>query len=198
MEEEEEEEEVLVLVLFVAFYEFLLVGGSTCVRERSAVVTTARCLFAAKRTWSVSLKFGRAARKCVEVEEGFRFRFFLARLEGCSMRDLWEAAEADCGSVFEENKLSHSVYSCCNDNGGCRACVDSCGAGYIFSRRPDAGSGGGHPDLSCNSGLQQHCDTDESAELRYNRIREDAHSGVQRILQKPTKTGVQRPRAHSG
>ncbi len=50
-----EEEEVLVLVLFVAFYEFLLFGGSTCVRERSAVLSLQLVVYLLPRGHGASL-----------------------------------------------------------------------------------------------------------------------------------------------
>ncbi len=55
MEEEEAEEEMLVLVLFVAFYEFLLVGGNTCVRERSVVLSLQLVVYLLLRGHGASL-----------------------------------------------------------------------------------------------------------------------------------------------
>jgi hypothetical protein len=55
VQEEEEEEEVLVLVLFVAFYEFLLVGGNTCVRERSVVLSLQLVVYLLPRGHGASL-----------------------------------------------------------------------------------------------------------------------------------------------
>ncbi len=108
------------------------------------------------------------------------------------------AAAADRGFVVVQKKCRclHIIVDSCS-NGGDRTCVEPCGTDHV-PHSDDASCSGSDPNLPCNSRRQQQCDAYESAELRYDRIREAADPGVQRLLHKTTKTRLQRSRTHPG